>query len=262
MSSSFEGVMAISGSVTVVDSTGVGSASSTGAGWATGGSGCVVGSSTGSSGFVGSAGLQDLLASLVFKNHATPYFSIGSGAFLGAGGGAKILAQLFLTPSGIMLEAAFEAAAAGEETALVAVAPQLSSAGFSVEAWVSQAEAASFETAVSHALVSVVGTETGSFSLRDPFVCAIEAPRPLPPLPRSVPRPRPLPVSKPARPPRETLDRLVASPKDVTVASLTFDRDRSFFVFDTSPHCEIVPAFKCQYTANKASRRVRRLSRH
>jgi hypothetical protein len=28
----------------------------------------------------------------------------GSGAFLGAGAGAKMLAQLFFTPSGIMLE--------------------------------------------------------------------------------------------------------------------------------------------------------------
>jgi hypothetical protein len=99
---------------------------------------------------------------------------------------------------------------------------------------------------VSHALVSVVGIETGSFSLREPFVCATEVPRPLPPLPRSVPRPRLLLVSKPVRPPRETRDTLVASPKDVTVASLTFDRDRSFLVFDTSPHCEIVPGLKYQ----------------
>jgi hypothetical protein len=134
VSSSFEGVIATSGSVTVVGSTGVGSASSTGAGWAMEGSGCVAGSSTGSSGFVGSAGLGNLLVGLPSKNCAVPYFSMGSGAFLGAGGGAKMLAQLFLTPSGIMLEAAFEVAAAVEETAPVAVAPQLSSAGFSVEA--------------------------------------------------------------------------------------------------------------------------------
>jgi hypothetical protein len=57
-----------------------------------------------------------------------------------------------------------------------------------------------------------------------------------------VPRLRPLPLSKPARPPREALGTLLESPKDVTVASLTLDRDRSFLVFETSPHCEIVPA--------------------
>lgn len=210
-----------------------------------GGSGAVVGSSTGSSDFVGSAGLGQLLATLPSKICDVPYFSMGSATFLGAGAGAKMLAQLFLTPSGIMLEAAFVVALAVEETAPVAVAPQLSSAGCSVEAGASQAGAASFEAGVSHALVSVVGIEMTSFSLRDPFVCATEAPRPLPPLPRSVPRPRPLPVSKPARPPREPRGTLVASPKDVTVASLIFDRDRSFLVFDTSPHCEMVPVLIC-----------------
>ena len=119
-------MIATLGSVTVVGSTG--------AGWAMGGSSAVVGSSTGSSDFVGSAGLEKLLANLPSKSCAVPYFSTGSGAFLGAGGGAKMLAQLFLTPSGIMLEAAFEVAAAVEETAPVAVASQVSSAGFSVEA--------------------------------------------------------------------------------------------------------------------------------
>jgi hypothetical protein len=54
----------------------------------------------------------------------TAYFSkTGSGAFLGAGAGAgaNMLAQLFLTPSGMMLEVAFDAVAAADDTGPVAV---------------------------------------------------------------------------------------------------------------------------------------------
>jgi hypothetical protein len=96
---------------------------------------------------------------------------------------------------------------------------------------------------VSQAVDSTVGVETSVFSLREPFVCATDAPRPRPPLPRSAPRPRPpLPPSKPARPPRETLPWFVESPNVVIVASVALDLDLSFLVFETSPHCEIVPA--------------------
>jgi hypothetical protein len=164
-----------------------------------------------------------------------------------------MLAQLFFTPSGMILDAAWTAVAAGDATAPVVEAPQLSSAGLAA----SQAGASSVVTgAVSHAFESTVGIETSAFSLREPFVCAADAPRPLlPPLPRSVPRPRPpLPLSKPARPPRETLDWFVESPKDVTVVSFTLDLDRSFFAFETSPHCVIVPAGKSiQYSVAEAS---------
>lgn len=127
----------------------------------------------------------------------------------GAGAGfANMLAQLFLTPSGMMLDAAFAATVAVEGAASGAVEPQpgeLSSTGFAV---VSQdgASAVAVAPIVSHAPDSVVGTDDSTFSLlREPFVCAVDAPRALPPLPRSVPRPRPpLPPSNPARPPRET----------------------------------------------------------
>lgn len=132
------------------------------------------------------------------------YFSIFSGAFLGAGAGAlNMLAQLFLTPAGITLEAAFATAATGSGT-------DDAQAGSSVvfAAVVSGLEVSpTVASGVSHALESAVTGVGSVFSFRDPFVCAIEAPRDFPPLPRSVPRPRPpLPLSKPARPPRDGLD--------------------------------------------------------
>jgi hypothetical protein len=151
-----------------------------------------------------------------------------------------MLAQLFLTPVGMMLEVASTAALAVED----ADSPQPTSAGLEVSQLSSPALGASHESpgaGASQAVDSGVGVEISAFSLR-PFVCATDAPRALPPLPRSVPRPRPpLPLSKPARPPREVLVWLLASPNEVTVASLALDRERSFFAFETSPHCEIVP---------------------
>ena len=156
-----------------------------------------------------------------------------------------MLAQLFFTPSGIILDLAGASAATGVPRLSVAAAA--AAVGFEsqllspIGAGVSDAVDSSVETGVSQADESAVGVET-AFSLCEPLVCATDAPRPLAPLPRSVPRPRPpLPPSKPARPPRETLDWLVVSPNEVTVASLALDRDRSFLVFETSPHCEIVP---------------------
>ena len=154
-----------------------------------------------------------------------------------------MLAQLFLTPSGMMLDVTFAAADVVEEVASAVVEPQppeFSSAGLAA---VSQAGASAVAAVVvvSHAPDSVVGTDVSTFSLvREPFVCAADAPRALPPLPRSTPRPRPpLPPSNPARPPRDTRGAwLVESPR---VASLTLDLDRSFFVFETSPHCVIEP---------------------
>jgi hypothetical protein len=135
------------------------------------------------------------------KGSIIPYFSTGSGAFFGAGAGvANMLAQLFLTPSGIMLDAGLVATVAVEDVASVAEAPQLS---FPDGLAVSQAGASSVAV-VPHAFDSTVGTEGSVFSLREPLVCAVDAPRPRPPLPRSVPRPRPLPPSEPDRPPRAT----------------------------------------------------------
>jgi len=153
-----------------------------------------------------------------------------------------MLAQLFLTPVGMMLEVASAAAFTVE----LADSPQPTSAGLEVSQLSSPVLGASHESPVagaSQAVDSGVGIEVSAVSLLRPFVCATDAPRVLPPLPRSVPRPRPpLPLSKPARPPREVLVWLVASPNEVTVASLALERDRSFFAFETSPHCEIVPA--------------------
>lgn len=158
-----------------------------------------------------------------------------------------MLAQLFLTPVGMMLEVASAAALAVE----LADSPQPTSAGLEVSQLSSPALGASHDSPVagaSQAVDSGVGIEVSAVSLLRPFVCATEAPRALPPLPRSVPRPRPpLPPSKPARPPREVLVWLVASPKEVTVASLAaLERERSFFAFETSPHCEIVPVVTSQ----------------
>ena len=159
------------------------------------------------------------------------YLSTGSGAFFGAGAGANMLAQLFLTPSGMMLEVVL--AAAAEDAAPAAVEPQLSSP----EVFGASQDDASAVAAVSHALDSVVGTEVSVFSLlREPLVWATDAPRPRPPLPRSVPRPRPLPPSAPALPPRTTLPWFDVSPSVVADASLTFDLDLSFLAFETSPH--------------------------
>jgi len=151
------------------------------------------------------------------------YFSAGSGAFLVAGAGANMLAQLFLTPSGMMLEAT--CATTPVDVALVS---QLLSAPAGVSVLV----------VVSHAVESVVAGTT--FSLREPFVCATDAPRPRLPLLRSAPRPRPLPLSAPPRPPRETFPVLVASPNVLTVVSLALD----FFTFETSPHCVMDPVEK------------------
>lgn len=147
-----------------------------------------------------------------------------------------MLAQLFLTPSGIMLDAALVLV----DGASAAAVPQASVDGCSSSAG-----------AELHAFDSVVGTEGSTFSLREPLVCAVVAPRPLPPLPRSVPRPRPLPLSAPARPARGTLFSLVESPKVATVASLALDRDLSFFAFETSPHCVIDPIMGYQHATFK-----------
>jgi hypothetical protein len=205
-----------------------------------GASGSSVGNSTGSSGFGGSACLWIWLVKELCLDRSATYFSTtGSGAFLGAGGGAaNMLAQLFLTPTGIMLEAAWAVDLAVE----VADSPQPTSATLEVSQLSSAGLGASHDSPVAGISPSGAGVETSAFSLR-PFVCATDAPRAFPPRPRSVPRPRPpLPLSKPARPPREVLVWLVASPNEVTVASLALERDRSFFAFETSPHCEIVPA--------------------
>src|SRR4051812_42662641 len=102
-----------------------------------------------------------------------------------------MLAQLFLTPSGMILEAAATAAAGADVTFAAVVSPLLSA---SSDFAVSNLDASSVFSglAFSQAFDSVVGTETSLFSLRVPLVCAVEAPRALPPLPRSLPRPRPL----------------------------------------------------------------------
>ena len=162
-----------------------------------------------------------------------------------------MLAQLFLTPSGMMLDVTFAATDAVDDVVSATVDPQppeLSSAGFAVSH--DGASVVAFVVAVSHALDSVVGTDGSTFSLlREPFVCAADAPRALPPLPRSTPRPRPpLPPSNPARPPRET--REVWFEESPRAASLTLDLERSFFVFETSPHCVIEPIRWSQYTVS------------
>lgn len=169
----------------------------------------------------------------------TLYFSAGSGAFFATGAGANILAQLFFTPSGIMLDVTEAAAAVVEAIApephesVAGAAPHESSPD--AAGLVSHEEDVS--AGVSHALASTAGAGT-IFSLREPFVCEVPRP-PRPPLPRSVPRPRPLPPSKPDRPPAVPELEL---PNVETVASLTFDLARSFFEsFETAPHCEIVP---------------------
>lgn len=66
------------------------------------------------------------------------------------------------------------------------------------------------------------------------------APRPLPPRPRSVPRPRPRPPSDATRPPLEARWATVVSPSVVVKVSLTFDLDRSFLLF-VSAQGVIVP---------------------
>jgi hypothetical protein len=138
-----------------------------------------------------------------------------------------------------MLEVAFTAVSATVDPQ----PPELSSAGFGA---VSPEGASPVAGAMieSHAEDSV-GTDGSTFSLlREPFVCAAEAPRALPPRPRSTPRPRlppPLAPSNPARPPRET--REVWFEGSGRVVSLAFDLERSFFAFGTSPHGVIEPAF-------------------
>jgi hypothetical protein len=129
--SSFEGVILTSGSSNAVGSSiGVVSAGiSIGAGGGGVTSGSFVGGSIDSSDFAGSAGLVILLAKTSLGHSMTAYFSkTGSGAFLGAGAGtgANMLAQLFLTPSGMMLEVAFDTVAAAEDTGPVAVATPVS----------------------------------------------------------------------------------------------------------------------------------------
>ena len=113
---------------------------------------------------------------------------LGSFFGTGAGAGLNILAQLFFTPSGITLEVILAAAAAVVDAASAA-APLQVSAGLVA----SPASGASLVFgAESHAVDSSVGTESSEASfVRAPFVCTVVAPRPLPPLPRSFPRPRP-----------------------------------------------------------------------
>lgn len=122
-----------------------------------------------------------------------------------------MLAQLFLTPFGMMLDAALVVPAATEAAASVAVEAHPS--GFSVSelssAGLGASELGESPVVAAAAVVSQsgAGVEVSTLSLREPFVCATAAPRPLPPLPRSPPRPRPpLLPSKPPRPPREGLD--------------------------------------------------------
>lgn len=146
-----------------------------------------------------------------------------------------MLAQLFFTPSGIMLVVTAAAVAAVDDAALTAAPPQVSFDGFSAP----EAGVSSFNT-VSQAEDSVVGTDHSVVSVvRAPFVGATAAPpRPLMlPRPRSFPRPRPpRPASNPPLAPR---DGLVFGSTEV--GSLIFDFDLSFLLFETSPHCVIVP---------------------
>lgn len=154
-----------------------------------------------------------------------------SGVFFGFGAGANMLAQLFLTPSGIMLETAAAGVVPHASSPVLISSRGLSSMG------------------VSQAGDSVVGTDHRS-SLACPFVAAVAvvAPRPLGfPLPRSVARPRPpLAASRPPRPPREGLLALESSTRGVLALSWGFDLDRSFFEFETSPHWEMVPVQQSQ----------------
>jgi len=134
-----------------------------------------------------------------------------------------------------------EATVATTPFAGATVEAQLSSPadGFTSEAGVA--------AVVSHALDSAAGGAT--FSLREPFVCATDAPRPRPPLLRSAPRPRPLPASAPDLPPRETL---LVSPKLLTAESFALD----FLTFETSPHCVIDPVTASQHSLLKVIRKV------
>jgi hypothetical protein len=221
------GGIEISGSASVEVSIAGTPADSAGEDSGIGTSGCIAGGSEVSIGFVGMRGLRGELAKMKFDGAICTYFSTAAG-FFGAGAGvANMLAQLFLTPSGIMLDATL---AAVDGAASVAVEPQASLLGCS-----------SSVGAAPHAVDSTVGTEGSIFSLREPLVCATDAPRPRPPLPRSAPRLRPLPPSVATRPPRETLPWLDESAKVVIVASFALDRDRSFLAFETSPHCVIDP---------------------
>jgi hypothetical protein len=132
----------------------------------------------------------------------------------------------------MMLDVTFATADAVVEAAPTATEPQLSSP----EAFGVSQDDASAVAAVSHALDSVVGTDDSVFSLlREPLIMA-DAPRPRPPLLRSVPRPRPLLPSTPLLVPRATLPWFNVSPSVVPDISLAFDFDLSFLVFETSPH--------------------------
>lgn len=165
------------------------------------------------------------------------YFATGAGFFSGTGAALNMLAQLFLTPVGITLEAAAATAALVEEATSATDAPK-DSVGLVVS---NDSEVSSF-FAVSQAGDSSVGTETSFSLLRVPFVCVTAAPRPRPPRPRSVPRPRPPRAdSAPPLAPLETLVVLVDSPRVVVMVSFALDRERSFLAFDTSPHCVIDP---------------------
>jgi hypothetical protein len=109
-----------------------------------------------------------------------------------------MLAQLFLTPSGITLDVIFAAAAAVVDAASEAVAPHVS-AGLALS---TESEPSLFFGVASHAEDSSVGTDRSEISfVRVPFACTDAAPLPLPPRPRSVPRPRPRPPSWEERPP-------------------------------------------------------------
>lgn len=109
-----------------------------------------------------------------------------------------------------------------------------------------ESSAAGLDSTLSGFAVSQASsTGTEGFSLiREPFVCAADAPRPplAPPRPRSDPRPRlPRLLSKAPRPPRELRVLAKSVRGEVLVPSLAFDFDLSFLFFETSPHCVMVP---------------------
>jgi len=94
------------------------------------------------------------------------YFSTtGSGAFFGGGAGAaNMLAQLFFTPSGMMLEVVLAATWAVEAVAGADVS-QLSSVDLALSL-----DAVSAEFVVSQGVDSVLAVVESMFSLRDPLV--------------------------------------------------------------------------------------------
>jgi len=89
--------------------------------------------------------------------------------------------------------------------------------------------------------------DSGWLSLgRVPLVATwVDLPRAPPrPPPRSVALPRPRPPSEAIRPPRACLAAPAGADSPVVVVKVSFfafGRARSFFCFETSPHCEIAP---------------------